>query len=95
MGYIKFAKVATTNGGKADLLPCDNIVHVGVPTATAIVLKLDANATTVDVATITYPTQSDFSKIRDAVNDAIEKGNGAAGPAILVDMPAITSIAIG
>ena len=95
MGYIKFAKVATTNVGKADLLPCYNIVHVGEPNATTLVLKLDANATTVDVATITYPSQSDFSKIRDAVNDAIEKGNGAAGPAILVDMPAITSIAIG
>ena len=95
MGYIKFAKVVAPNAGKADLLPCDNIVHVGDPTATAIILKLDANVDTVDVATITYPSQSDFSKIRDAVNDAIEKGNGAAGPAILVDMPAITSIAIG
>jgi transcriptional regulatory protein LevR len=95
MGYIKFAKVATTNGGKADLLPCDNIVHVGVPTATAITLEIGNATTDTDLATVTYPSQSDFSKIRDAVNDAIEKGNGASGPAILVDMPAITSIAIG
>ena len=94
MGYIKFAKAATTNGGKADLLPCDNIVHVGVPTATSVAIKLGGNASTVDVATITYPSQSDFSTIRDAINDAIEKANGASGPAILVDMVDITSIAV-
>ena len=93
MGYIKFAKAATTNGGKADLLPCDQIVHVGVPTATAVVIKLDANSA-VDTATVTYPTQTDFSGIRDAINNAIELGNGASGPAILVDMVDITSIAV-
>ena len=93
MGYIKFAKAATTNGGKADLLPCDNIVHVGVPTATTVIIKLDANAA-VDTATVTYPTQTDFSGIRDAINDAIEVANGASGSAITVDMVDITSIAV-
>ena len=93
MGYIKFRKTASTNGGKADLLPCDDIMHVSVPTATGVVLTFGENSA-VDTATLLYPTQTDFSTIRDAINDAIEKGNGAAGPAILVDMPAITSIAI-
>ena len=94
MGYIKFKKAATANGGKADLLPCDNIVHVGEPTATAVVIKM-GNASDVDAATISYPTQSDFSMIRDAINNAIELANGASGPAITVDMFDITSIAIG
>jgi len=92
MGYIKFAKVAAADGGKADLLPCDNVIHVATPTATAIVLTLDANAA-VDTITITYPSQADFSGIRDAINDAIELANGASGPAILVNMVDITSIA--
>ena len=94
MGYIKFAKAATTNGGSADLLPADNIVHVGVPTATTVAIKLGGNASTVDVATVTYPTQTDFSTIRDAINNAIELANGASGPATLVDMVDITSIAV-
>ncbi len=92
MGYIKFAKVATTNGGKADLLPCDNVIHVATPNATTVVLTLDANAA-VDTITVTYPSQTDFSGIRDAINDAIELANGASGPAVLVNMVDITSIA--
>ncbi len=93
MGYIKFKKVASTNGGAVDLLPADNIVHVGVPTATSVVIKM-GNASDVDAATVTYPTQTDFSTIRDAINNAIELANGASGPAILVDMVDITSIGV-
>jgi len=94
MGYIKFKKVASTNGGKADLIPCDDVMHVSVPTATGVVLTFGEN-TAVDTATLVYPTQSDFSTIRDAINDAIELGNGASGPAITVGMVDITSITIG
>tara|TARA_R110002124_G_scaffold127473_1_gene287498 strand:+ start:218 stop:502 length:285 start_codon:yes stop_codon:yes gene_type:complete len=93
MGYIKFGKVATTNGGRADLIPCDDVMHVSVPTSTGVVLTFGEN-TAVDTATLVYPTQSDFSTIRDAINDAIELGNGASGPAITVDMVDITSITI-
>jgi len=93
MGYIKFRKTASTNGGRADLIPCDDVMHVSVPTATGIVLTFGEN-TAVDTATLLYPTQSDFSTIRDAINDAIELGNGASGPAITVNMADITSISI-
>jgi len=94
MGYIKFGKVAIANGGRADLLPCDDIMHVSVPTATGVVLTFGENSA-VDTATLEYPSQSDFSTIRDAINNAIELGNGASGPAITVDMVDITSITIG
>ena len=95
MGYIKFKKTASANGGAADLLPADNIVHVSTPTATTVVIKLGYGADAVDEATITYATQTDFSTIRDAINNAIELANGASGPAITVDMVDITSITIG
>ena len=96
MGYIKFNKAATTNGGRADLLPVDDVMHVSVPTATGIILTFGEN-TAVDTATLLYPAQSaaKIALIRDAVNDAIEAANGASGPAIRVAMADITSVTIG
>lgn len=96
MGYIKFNKAAITNGGKADLLPADDVMHVSVPTATGVVLTFGEN-TAVDTATLVYPSQSAAKQalIRDAINDAIELANGAAGPAITVSMADITSVTIG
>ena len=93
MGYIKFKKAVIANGGKADLLHCDDIMHVGIPTATEIVLTFGENSA-VDTATLAYASQTDFSTIRDAINDAIELGNGASGPAITVNMVAVSSITI-
>jgi predicted SAM-dependent methyltransferase len=93
MGYIKFKKAATTNGGSADLLPAEGILHVGVPTSTTVAITYASAKAAGDVATVTYPTQSDFSTIRDAINNAIELANGASGPAVSVDMVDITSIA--
>jgi hypothetical protein len=94
MGYIKFKKAATTNGGSADLLPAEGILHVDTPTATTVAITYASAVAATDVATITYPSQSDFSTIRDAINNAIELANGASGPAVLVDMVDITSIAL-
>ena len=95
MGYIKFKKDATAAGGSADLLPAENILHVGVPTSTAVVITYGATdgSALVD-ATVGYDQQTDFSTIRDAINNAIELANGASGPAIVVDMVSINSVTI-
>ena len=85
MGYIKFGKTVSTNGGRADLIPCDDVMHVSVPTATGIVLTFGEN-TSVDTATLVYPTQSDFSTTKSwkyimLWKPVIGAANGAAGPA--------------
>ncbi len=95
MGYIKFKKDASAAGGSADLLPAENILHVGVPTATAVVIMYAAtDGTALIEATVGYDTQTDFSTIRDAINNAIELANGTSGPAIVVDMVSINSVTV-
>jgi len=96
MGYIKFKKDVTQHGGSADLLPADNILHVSVPTATAVVITYPASdgAGALIEVTVGYDTVADFSTIRDAINNAIELANGTSGPAIVVDMVSINSVTI-
>ena len=92
MGYISFLKAS----GEVDLLPAENIVHVGAATNTAIVIEYGVsagNAATSLQATVTYATVAslDNPDVRKKVNAAIEKANGAAGPAIPVGLPTLVS----
>ena len=92
MGYISFLKAS----GEVDLLPAENIVHVGDATNTAIVIEYGVsagNAATSLQATVTYGTVAaiDDADVRKKVNAAIEKANGAAGPAIPVGLPTLVS----
>lgn len=92
MGYISFAKAS----GEVDLLPAENIVHVGAATNTAIVIEYGisaGNAATSLQATVTYATVAGIvdADVRKKVNAAIEKANGAAGPAIPVGLPTLVS----
>ena len=97
MGYISFKK----SGGEVDLLPAENIMHVGVANATQIVIVYGigngdgtgsgALAPAPDFlnATVKYgDTESiDNPNVRGLINAAIELANGASGPAISVGLP--------
>ena len=101
MGYISFKK----SGGEVDLLPADNIVHVGNATNTSIVIVygigngagsgngLLAPAPDFLNATVNFGNTSsiDNPNVRGLINAAIEKVNGASGPAVSVDLPTLVS----
>tara|TARA_Y100000004_G_scaffold38151_1_gene40947 strand:+ start:357 stop:677 length:321 start_codon:yes stop_codon:yes gene_type:complete len=99
MGYISFKKA----GGEVDLLPADNIVHVGTASATAIVITFGSLAfgATGDSelfnATVTYDTTASVTNpnVRGLVNEAISKAAGTSSGAIKVGLPTnVTSIVI-
>jgi len=83
MGYISFKK----SGGEVDLLPAENIVHVTSSGTTdcKIVYGVFAKDDVLLEATVVISSaEESIASIRNAVNDAIEKANGASGPAIPV-----------
>jgi len=97
MGYISFKKA----GGEVDLLPAENIVHVGNATSTSIVIVYgigngagsgnglsQPNPDFLN-ATVSYGDTSsiDDPNVRGLINAAIELANGASGPAIRVGLP--------
>ena len=95
MGYISFLKAS----GEVDLLPAENIIHVSTATATEI--NIDYSTQIGDDkylrAEVTYASTSGVTDpdVRKKVNDAIEKANGASGPAIPVGLPTlVTSVDI-
>ena len=85
MGYISFSK----GGGEVDLLPAENIIHVtssGV-TNCEIVYAIPGGTNRdklVDAVVVISDDEESTTSIRNAVNAAIEKANGASGPAIPV-----------
>ena len=101
MGYISFKK----SGGEVDLLPAENIMWVGNATSTSIMIVygigngggtgsgslapapdfLNAEVNFGDTSSIDNPN------VRGLINAAIEKANGASGPAISVDLPTLVS----
>ena len=89
MGYLKFDKGA----GEVDLLPADNILHVGTPGATTVVLKMDTINAGFDTVTVTYATASAAQQalVRGAINNAIEVAGGAQSTAIKVDLPTLVA----
>ena len=101
MGYISFKK----SGGEVDLLPAENIMHVGNATSTKIVIVygvgngagsgFGALAPDPDFlnASINFGDTSsiDDPNVRGLINAAIEKANGASGPAIPVNLPTLVS----
>ncbi len=83
MGYISFSK----GGGEVDLLPAENIIHVtsGGTTDCKIVYGVFAKDDIPLEATVVISSaEASATSIRNAVNTAIEKANGASGPAIPV-----------
>ncbi len=95
MGYIKLIKADLT----VDLLPAENIIHVSEPSTsnkdigirygmpsgestitfvTAIIAGADADNANADLTAAS----------RKGIIEAIEKANGASGPAIPVDLGA-------
>ena len=90
MGYLKFDK----GSGEVDLLPADNILHVGTAGATSVVLKMDTINAGFDTVTITYveiATAEEIALVRGAINDAIEVAGGAQSTAIKVKLPTLVS----
>ena len=101
MGYISFKKT----GGEVDLLPAENIMHVGNASTSQIVIVYGigngggAGAGTLAPnpdflnATVNYgdTTSVDNPNVRGLINAAIELANGASGPAISVDLPTLVS----
>ena len=95
MGYISFLKAS----GEVDLLPAENIIHVGTAGTTEINIDyapmfgtgihMRAEVTYATTASVTDPN------VRGLVNAAIELANGASGPAIKVGLPTlVTSVDI-
>jgi|TARA_E500000318_G_C3459327_1_gene172000 hypothetical protein len=97
MGYISFSK----GGGEVDLLPAENIIHVTSSGTTncEIVYAIPGGASAdklVDAVVVISAAEASAKSIRNAVNAAIEKANGASGPAIPVGLVnSITSITPG
>ncbi len=89
MGYLKFDK----GSGEVDLLPADNILHVGTAGATSVVLKMDTINAGFDTVTVTYATATteEQALVRGAINDAIEVAGGAQSTAIKVKLPTLVS----
>ena len=102
MGYISFKK----SGGEVDLLPAENIMHVGAASSTSIVIVYgigngagsgnglsQPNPDFLN-ATVSYGDTSsiDDPNVRGLINAAIELANGAAGPAIPVDLPTLVTM---
>ena len=101
MGYISFKK----SGGEVDLLPAENIMHVGNATSTKIIIVygIGNGAGTGDGAlapdpdflnaTVNFGDTSSVNdpNVRGLINAAIEKANGASGPAIPVNLPTLVS----
>ena len=101
MGYISFKKT----GGKVDLLPAENIMHVGTDNGSRIVIVYGigngdgtgsgtlAPAPDFLNATVKYGSTSsiDNPNVRGLINAAIEKANGASGPAISVGLPTLVT----
>ena len=95
MGYISFKKAS----GEVDLLPADNIVHVGTASATAIVITFGTlaygatGASELLNATVTYATTAalDSPNVRGLVNEAISKAAGTSSGAIKVGLPTLVS----
>ena len=95
MGYISFLKAS----GEVDLLPAENIIHVGIASATEINIDYaPAFGTGIYMrAEVTYATTASVTdpNVRGLVNAAIELANGASGPAIKVGLPTlVTSVDI-
>tara|TARA_E500000305_G_scaffold92423_1_gene80483 strand:- start:56 stop:388 length:333 start_codon:yes stop_codon:yes gene_type:complete len=95
MGYIKLIKADST----VDLLPAENIIHVSVPSASNKDIGIRYGIPSGE-ATITFVTaiiaganasnsDADLTAAsRKGIIEAIEKANGASGPAIPVDLGA-------
>ena len=95
MGYISFLKAS----GEVDLLPAENIIHVGTASATEINIDYaPAFGTGIHLrAEVTYATTASVTDpdVRKKVNAAIEKANGISGPAVPVGLPTlVTSVDI-
>jgi len=95
MGYISFLKAS----GEVDLLPAENIIHVGTASATEINIDYaPVFGTGIHMrAEVTYASTSGVTDpdVRKKVNAAIEKANGTSGPAIPVGLPTlVTSVDI-
>ena len=97
MGYISFKK----SGGEVDLLPADNVVHVGLATgsigeAGQIVITYGTHMSNANLlqATVNFANFTNDAE-RRLVNSAIELANGISGPAIPVDLPSlVTSVTL-
>jgi len=92
MGYISFNK----GGGDVDLIPAENIVHVSAADADNIQISYGVGLGTspaVMTADVVYATASaaQYATVRGLVNAAIEKANGASGPAIPVGLPTLVT----
>ena len=89
MGYISFLKAS----GEVDLLPAENIVHVSTASATEINIDYSMGMPTILRAEVTYASTSGVTNpdVRKKVNAAIEKANGASGPAIPVGLPTLVA----
>ena len=97
MGYISFSK----GGSEVDLLPAENIIHVTSSGTTncEIVYAIPGGASAdklVDAVVVISAAEASTTSIRNAVNAAIEKANGASGPAVKVGLAnPVTSITPG
>ncbi len=101
MGYISFKKT----GGEVDLLPAENIMHVGVASSTSIIIMYGvgngggtgsgslAPAPDFLNAEVKFGDTSsiDNPNVRGLINAAIELANGASGPAIPVGLPTLVT----
>ena len=90
MGYISLKKA----NGQVDLLPAENIIHVGNASTSQIAVDYSHNATssTRIRAYIQFTATNDqLADIRKKVNAAIELANGASGPAVSVDLPVLVT----
>ena len=83
MGYISFSK----GGGEVDLLPAENIVHVtsaGDTDCKIVYGSVVEDKVLLEATVVISAAEESTTSIRNAVNAAIEKANGASGPAIPV-----------
>ena len=92
MGYISFLKAS----GEVDLLPAENIMRVLDASDTAILIEYGVSAgdaATSLQATVTYASTASVTDpdVRKKVNAAIEKANGASGPATPVGLPTLVT----
>jgi len=88
MGYLKFMKA----DGSADLLPADDLFHVSAPKASSADINITLGGNAPKVYAVIKGANSanadaDLTAAsRNGINAAIEKANGASGPAIVVDL---------
>ena len=87
MGYIKLMKA----DGSSDLIVADGVHHVSAPSDSNKDITLAISGSPFKYAVIAGANSADAAAdltaaSRNGINAAIEKANGASGPAILVDL---------